>query len=617
MQHTFSCPHCKAPVDFEDHEHRVAVKCAYCGMSAPIPEALRPKSPKRSRFGDDAMRQVSTLLLSGDLTQAAKVISKRTGMSAQAANEFVAALRSGDTETVTRYIGQLDGARVTVHAVSFDAESRKQARRVARAAGGVSLIGCLFPVAIIIAVNVAVLSYFDQLKEIVPGLQRMANQFSSTVSSYRGLSFSGAASLTGLGEQANLIAVAMDNSGGKSEPVLAFVDVASNTVRWRAPSELNEKFVAAGDLLLQTDKARLRALSLTDGAVRWETSLSDGVSPACKTCIAASPAHVFVISSDNRLQAFERASGRKIADRKITSGVDRITLLDSDGGLVLIDQDEDGAPVVRVLNPDLTPRSEFAAACDADGWTQPEGAGDLTHTIDMAARTITLLRQREGDQICVTRRALDTGAVQWEALPAGIRFGIFDAQLQTRAGAVYLLTGQTVLALAEKTGEQLGRFDAEEGFEFLRIRGARDGVLLLSAQRTLGSRRLELWALDLAAGKQLWTVRFEPQDSDMTDGEIVGLMAKDDDEIAWSAHVDARGVRLLRVHAKPEFAYSIETLGLRDGVSQGKQTRAFVSNSILLKPRIFAWNDEDVWFFGGGEILRVDVTTGETTFRTP
>ena len=97
MTHSIKCPNCTAPIEFEAGE-ALAVRCPYCGMSTPIPEALRKKSQARNSVGlsDDAVARIVALIASGNSTDAIAVIQRSTNIDLESARRLHDAMKSGD-----------------------------------------------------------------------------------------------------------------------------------------------------------------------------------------------------------------------------------------------------------------------------------------------------------------------------------------------------------------------------------------------------------------------------------------------------------------------------------------------------------------------------------------
>jgi hypothetical protein len=140
--------------------------------------------------------------------------------------------------------------------------------------------------------------------------------------------------------------------------------------------------------------------------------------------------------------------------------------------------------------------------------------------------------------------------------------------------------------------------------------------------RTRGTRRLELWGMDVASGSKLWDVKFG--EGGMMGGvfgrdRMSGFVKRGEEGVAWTAHIAPSGeLMIVRLSGKPELQLTVEKLNLKDGTSKGQQAIPLnKGDTFFSAPVIIGWHGATVWLHMDGEYYSVDTAAARITFKTP
>lgn len=634
MNHTFKCPHCTAPLNYDVASARLAIKCDHCGMSTAVPESLRsPTTRGVHGLNDAVMTQIGVMLRGGQAINAIKLIRESTGLGLKESKDIFDALRDGDVDLLNRLLASEEAMaqplRAAASHIGTSATVVIDGSRAARgAAAGCGTAAVVLTIAVSVALGLAglALSRGSNLlssllsRDAPPRVSEVVKSVVSKVSPpFSGLVIvKNSSTLIGGGDGARPDVIGHGFATSSSDRYeLYYLDTQSQTLRWRADASQQVRLSVAPGAIFLAQKSRLAALDSATGKTLWESSLSDQVSLSCSDCIHAAGDRVFVLTNDSELQAFERDSGRKAWSQRLSKVSPRILIWGDK--VVVIERNEKAQRVpamVRVLNAAGDEQSRFDLTCE-----KTSSPGD----VETASTDAPILLDAEAGMLyavfgnygaCVQKRNLSTGGLVWSGA-ADVRFSTSRRASLLLRGGVLLASGQNVLIAADaESGALRVLFPPDDDYSDLQLLDEREGALFVSAIRTRGTRRSELWAIDVKSGERLWDLKFDSEGGEIRPDGYTGLIAAGDDEIGWTVHVTNSGVRLLRLTGKPSFQIEVETLRLRDGVSAGKKTIALTGDYTLLSPGLFGWRDEVAWLSLSSDVIAIDTAKGERIFAT-
>lgn len=377
----------------------------------------------------------------------------------------------------------------------------------------------------------------------------------------------------------------------------------AGAVRWESPplgDNGNSWVLAYGDqTIIIADENRLTGLSRTDGARVWEAPLTDRIFyNGCVDCLQVFGDSVVVLSDDGELQAFSAAKGSPLwsvrlnqPTRQLVRVGDMVGAPDSlekggsDAGLSIYGPSD--GKLERTIKP----------ACQQEG----NSYEDRPHYYDriMTDAQSGALYWMLDSAYCLLR--VGTGTFGGEQRTFNQNFRSFDEGNALAAdGVLYISTGKALYAAAAE-GDVRQLLSVED--YNLHPYQARPDALLVLAERTRGSSRLELWLIDPQSGQQRWVRVLKARDP------ISGPYDSGD----FAAHLAGDAVILIEQTDDPEEIH-FDRLSLRDGTSS-VSTQLKVedpSNDI----RGVAWGNHMAWA-AIDELYGVSLESGETVSRWP
>lgn len=639
MNHTFKCPHCTAPLNYDAASARLAIKCDHCGMSTAVPEALRaPTTRGVHGLNDAVMTRIGIMLRGGQAIEAIKLIRESTGLGLKESKDIFDALRDGDVDLLNRLLASEDVMAQSARAASASFSAPRSSttttvvingsRAVGGAAAGCGTTVAILAVAVSVALGLGALALSrgtDLLSSLFngdtpPRVSEVVNNVVKKVSPpFSGLVFvKNSSTLIDGGDGAPPDVLGHGFAIGSSDRYeLYYLDTQSQTLRWRADASQQVRLSITPNVIYMAQKSRLAALDSATGKTLWESSLSDQVSLSCDDCIHAAGDRVFVLTNDSELQAFERESGRKVWSQRLSKVSPRIMAWGDK--VVVIERNEKAERVpamVRVLNAAGDEQSRFDLICEKTSSPGDVEAASTDAPILVDADAGMLYAAFGSYGACVQKRNLSTGGLVWSGA-TDVRFSSGrGASLLLRGGALLAGGQNQIIAADAESGALRVLYPPDEDYADVKLLDERSGVVFVSAVRTRGTRRSELWAIDIKSGERLWDLKFDSEGGEIRPDGYTGLIAAGDDEIGWTVHVTDAGVRLLSLTGKPSFQIDVQTLGLRDGVSAGKKSIALTGDYTLLSPGLFGWRGDVAWLSLSSDVIAIDAARGERVFAT-
>jgi hypothetical protein len=331
------------------------------------------------------------------------------------------------------------------------------------------------------------------------------------------------------------------------------------TARWESLQSGDDAYqwqIATGpEHIYIANGTRLSALSRADGTLVWEASLSDSLFSGCDGCLRLFGERVVALSQDGIVQSYAVANGQQLWSVRLKETPRQLLAVN---GLVAVPDERDepsyGAALLLFDPADGTFVRQLSPQCGAP--TSPEsltfpGIYDLIH------------HDIERKALYWTVNAYTTCLIRIDELSGDMTLNAYVSE-EFSAAALdrqNILLGETVYLSDGHHLEAIGSDGAariilhEEDYQLFPI-AERDGVLLVEAQRTRGSARTELWALD-ASGQRLWQ-RMISGNERFYAGESTGN---------WAVELTANGVLLLE-RPDASLTLNLTVLDLRAGTVQ-------------------------------------------------
>lgn len=384
---------------------------------------------------------------------------------------------------------------------------------------------------------------------------------------------------------------------------LVLLDGVSRQARWRVPAlskEANQgQTLVWEDVLFATDQEQLRALSLRDGSVIWQTSLvAEPMSP-CEGCFALLGGRLLVLQKDGSLQAFDPRGGQLAWSRRLPGQTRHLPVLD---GLpaVLVPAQGREAGRIELLDPASgEPSRVLTPRCGSD---RREGVSVWSRMLlSPDARSFYIVLG--SPSTCFQR--WDSGADQpaWEvALESSVLPTAVDAN-------DYLVTAQHLFLIGSDT-KTVTVVDAASGApRTLLTDEDYDKLPVLANERTLvlktaprwDSRKQALWAIDIASGERRW--QFAADGAGFRPEGGFG---------DWGVYPSPQGLLVLQAPREGQ-QLTADLLNLETGVSSGRRTTALerAGSPVWQELR----GDRLIWWDIGSSIYAIDPASGAVVYR--
>jgi hypothetical protein len=388
---------------------------------------------------------------------------------------------------------------------------------------------------------------------------------------------------------------------------IAYMSPGGDGVRWEsAPIGDGNEYswvVAYGDeVVIVAAETRLLGLSRASGELLWEAPLTDGISPnICADCLQIFDDVVVALPQDGELQAFSVANGAprwRVTLREATRQIVRA------GDLVGVPDDradDESGSVLRLFDPrDGAEAEPFSPQCpDQRHSDYMQSPGYYAHIgQDPGGRLLLWLIGSSSP--CL----LSVDAATREVVGRTYLDGFSSSELSPRTSlwfrdTLYVSDGQQIAEVAPQGMRVL----LSEGSYTLSPLAAGEGTLLVLAQRTRGSSRYELWAVDIASGERRWERVFTATDP----------MGPGGDTGSFTAALVGDAVAVLELQGEEEeLAY--ELIALSDGASRARSTIATADQGDDLRAAI--WSRQRLVLVTD-ELYAIDLGTGQVLLRWP
>jgi hypothetical protein len=402
---------------------------------------------------------------------------------------------------------------------------------------------------------------------------------------------------------------------------LARVGGSSHRMAWRAAPFAEDAYlypgsmITEGDVLYVAAKDGLRAIHLGDGSTAWETSLTDALHPSCATCLQAFGDYLVALTTDSVVQGFDAKTGQPLWSRPLERIVYNLHRIADQPAV--FDEDEAGAslfffdPATGEVTRRLTPVCTYN-----DGRSTDDLESDSVVIFDGASQAVYLVFG--SPEACIQRWAVtgSAGVPEWDThLTSEEGFsGAYNAWPLLTGAALYLGTENGQLwAFDVTTGAVRHLLSVED--THLILEAEQEGVLLMRALDTRGTRTYALWGVETTTGQVVWRHSFDEAEPLEEPGRAVGLLTEGDS--AWAVRTTAQGVLILSAHAGPN-QLVVERLGHQDGAGLEQIVIPLSDASEFYSvPTIVGWRGNRVWLNLDSHIYLVDLDAVTVEFIWP
>ncbi|MBK8985602.1 MAG: PQQ-binding-like beta-propeller repeat protein [Chloroflexi bacterium] len=555
MLKALNCPSCHASLDLPETLTQPTIKCPYCNTTAIVPEELRHsgKGLAATTDADKILEEVLQLILNDEKIEAIKRYREFFRVDLKTAKDSVEALEMGWSEQAA--VG-----------VNINPSVQKSAG----CAGGFFVFIALL---VLVIGGAGAFLYLmaapteSTISEAISIISQEVGQGAIVPSNVR---LNGPELLLPVGD-GRLADVAYTSRDFDEETMwVSYFDGAAGVTRWRSASFADklgaQSLYADEQYIYYISDNKLTALNRSDGRTVWQTTLSDRLPYTCtNTCILSFGDRLVVQTLDNKLHGLNSATGEVVWDTGLDLSSPRGLWRVGEWTAVLTDNADNGGglDLFEPANGRLAQRIE--PRCDHPNFSDQEPSFTDPILVDETDQSVYFIFGFF-NPLCIQKWNYATNTQAWntfidKGLPPS------DAVFTQDANNLYYNTGDRQVVAAAKSDGAV-RPLIEDAAYYLLPQTTRSNVLLVKTIRSVGSRREELWGVDVSSGGALW--KFVPQaDKEMAVGSLDVVHASSPGY--WTAQPSLSGVRLLQARQDPT-RLVLETLGLRDGASSGQKS---------------------------------------------
>lgn len=399
----------------------------------------------------------------------------------------------------------------------------------------------------------------------------------------------------------NLLVISR-NYDRDSDTIMLFSPDAG-AVRWEsAPlGDNGNSWVVAfnAEMIIVADESTLIGLSRADGGKVWEAPLTDKIAyNICEDCLQVFDDAVVALAGDGQLQAFSASKGAPLWQVRLNQSTRQLVRMGDLVGVpdsLVKDGNESGLFVYDPQDGSLD--RTIAPSCKQD----ENNYEDYPHYYDyiLADPQSHGLYWMLDSAYCLVRVSMDVDGNEQRTFNHDFQ-SIDPDHTLVADGAVYSSIGKAIIVV-DMQGNMRTLVSSED-YELTALE-ARSDALLVLAQRTRGSSRLELWLIDPQSGAQRWSHVLKADDP--IDG------AYDDGD--FSAHLAGQSVALIEQWSEPEEIH-FDRLSLTDGTSSvSTQIQVEHTNSHI---RGVVWGSHSVWL-AFDDLYGISLESGGTIARWP
>lgn len=380
----------------------------------------------------------------------------------------------------------------------------------------------------------------------------------------------------------------------RSTITLVYLDSTRREPRWESQPLSDDGYLAlvvpGGDQVYVADQTSLLALRRSDGSLAWQVQLSDTIQNICRDCLQVFDSAVVALTQDGVLSSFAVQTGEQLwslrlkgTPRQLLAIGDQVAVLD------LVDSERPGeGATLNLFNPlDGSLLRSIEPICPDPDQFFPDTRIGIYDPIFINPTDQSLFLIFGTINNCAQRIEPASAELVWRtSITDDLPILRDDDPLLFSAEATYLASGGTLLAFANSDGS-LSQVISSSDYELAPL-ALRDGVLLVEAQRTRGSRRVELWGIDLASGTQRWQYQLQAAD------RIVEPSGFGD----WAVYPGPTGFAVIQQLADPD-RVQVTILNIQDGSVASENQLPSTSfgriDGILADERV-AWISYDVLY---------------------
>jgi outer membrane protein assembly factor BamB len=405
----------------------------------------------------------------------------------------------------------------------------------------------------------------------------------------------------------DLVTAARSEEGNR----LLYVDFdAGEPLRWDVPVDRDDlgvfdQYLTTPSLILLGAGDEVLAYNRRQGSLAWRAELPDAIQhnicPGCFQLLGEGRTFM-TLSADGTLAAWSAADGTQQWARRMSATPRQVV---SFGGNPAVIDTEAGVTTVHVLGlADGSPVATLPVGCPGGfGNSRRQEIGIYDHLVPVAPASFVWVSDD-----CAQRWDPGPGAAAWETpLPDGFSSPDDAEHFAVSNTAVHAADGATVQSFDLASGAL--RTVTRPDTDLVPI-GAQDGVLVLEATTTRGTRKATIEAVDLATGNLKWT--FEPAADAQLQPSSFLFVTSD----AWLATLTPAGLSVVQ-YQEEDKKLLFQMIPLASGTASSPSTFDLAGHGFVDAPSFFGYRNGNLVMAAHTDIVVVDPATAEVTQEGP
>lgn len=405
-------------------------------------------------------------------------------------------------------------------------------------------------------------------------------------------------------------------SGAESKNYLIYVDFENEpALRWMLDvtgeeiSYVYNQFVADQVRLYLSYANTVRAFNRAEGVELWQATLPDEIQHnICPGCFQLIGDALVTLSADGTLAAWDAATGTSRWQVRLNETPRQIVNFGGNPGVL---DTIDGSTRFYVFNiTNGTRLNELYPTCPNEPFPDdPQEVGIYDEMLPVPNRDGVIFFGGFFDPGCAQLWIPGQDTPVWlTTFPADVSRNNSLGSMLLTDDSLYLASNGDAVAISLADGSMRTLYETED-YNFRPI-AARDGVLVLAAERTRGTRIWEIWGIDAQLGNVKWT--FVPEAAYPADTLSDPL----DTDGTWIAGLTANGLTVAQLYDEaPRVIF--QTIPLQSGTASAPLTYNMSGDSGGYWTSILGWRNNEFWVLGDTTLHVIDSSTAQTTHRWP
>ena len=268
----------------------------------------------------------------------------------------------------------------------------------------------------------------------------------------------------------------------------------------------------AGSLIYFPDRSTLFAFKSSDGTLAWQQPIANAIDTSCRNCLRQVDSQIMALSKDGTLQAFNALNGTPSWKVQLNTSPRELLLVA--GKPAVVDQDSEkhnGLFIYDPLSGQIVDRVGTDCTVGQAGQQTPGRVSEVYLSPDSRLAYVTYYNYGSGRPPCVQQVDLSSGRVLWEISPKEDQVwpsAWFAAEVLVADEGIFFYQDNVLSMIDVKTGA-LRVLDRAPRYRDVTPLVSLPGRVVVIAIPDYDSETKELWGIDSASSKRVWTYKMQ------------------------------------------------------------------------------------------------------------